>query len=177
MTNLSRILILIFLFTWTATFGQESEVIALKQFAESYNPVTDSNLKIAKLPDIPDKIRSSFPILRQKNKKELEQYLTLIFIKLYRSHMECCHQDYEIRTSKATYMIDSIGDALIYEYNLITKNYNPNTIIEFVSSSIGYDWTKKHPSLLKYNAIKKEYDIIRQIEINIDNGIYWDNNK
>jgi hypothetical protein len=175
MTNLSRILILTFLFTWTSTSGQVDNVSALRQFAENYEPKNDSNQFAANLPSVPDKIKNSFPTLRQKNKKELEQYLTLIFLKIYRSHMECCHQSYELRTSKATHMIDSIGDPLIYEYNLIIKKYNPNTLIEFVPSNIGYDWTKKNPSLLKYNAIKKEYDIIKQIETNIDKGIYWDN--
>jgi len=174
--NLSQILLLTFLFTWTASFGQESDVIALKQYAENYKPISDSNHLIANLPVVPENITSSFPTLRQTNKKELEQYLTLIFLKLYRSHLECCHQGYEIRISK-TQKIDSIADPLIYEYNLITKDYKPYTIIEFVSSSIGYDWTKKNPTLLIYNAIKKEYDIIKQIENNIENGIYWDNKK
>jgi hypothetical protein len=175
MKKLPYIFGLTFLIIWINSFGQDNNLNALKQFAESYKPYTDSKQIAANLPNVPDKIKSSFPSLRKTNKKELEQYLTLIFLKLYRSHLECCHQSYEIRNSITNYKIDSLKDPLIYEYNLTTKNYKPNALIEFISSDIGYTWTKKNPSLLKYYPIKKEYDIIEQIEKNIDNGIFWEN--
>ncbi|HNP34063.1 MAG TPA: hypothetical protein PKN96_12290 [Flavobacterium sp.] len=160
---------LILLLICKPSFGQERDIRALKEFAEAYQPTTD---KPAKLPTLPGKIKSSLLSLRQTHNPKLEQYLTFIFIKLYRSHLECCHQSYEVRTAHSS-NIDSISDPLIYEYNLITQVYKPSDRIEMFSSSVAYDWVKKHPLLLKDIRIKREYDIIKSIEANIKKGKYW----
>jgi hypothetical protein len=167
--SLLIIFILILLLTCKDFFGQESDNKTLKEFAENYKPTTD---KVAELPIVTSQIKLNLLSLRQSDKAKLEQYLTLIFIKLYRSHLECCHQSYEVRTAHSS-TIDSIVDPLVFEFNLITKVYKPTDRIEMFSSGIVYDWVKKHPTLLNDYRIKKEYKIIKSIKANIEKRTYW----
>lgn len=133
-----------------------------KGFAEDYKPVSNTELGIALLTDIPDSIAYSFRQLRLNGNNEYVKYLTLILVKLYRTHLKCCHQGYEIR-NKPRKGIDSIADPLLYEFNLISKTFDNNKPIEFINSGIGHSWLEENKQLLKYDRLKKEYEEIEKI--------------
>jgi hypothetical protein len=105
-----------------------------KRFAEKYKPVSNSELGIALLTNVPDSITYSFRQLRIRGNNEYAKYLTLILAKVYQTHLKCCHQGYELRNNIHGKGIDSIADPLLYEFNLISKTYDNTELIEFINS-------------------------------------------
>jgi hypothetical protein len=69
----------------------------VEDYVHLYSPDSIPNTGISSLSIIPDRIESATNTLGQVNKIEQEEYLTLVFVKLYRSHLQCCHQSYAIR--------------------------------------------------------------------------------
>jgi hypothetical protein len=88
-------LFLLFVFVWLNTFGQQEATIA-KEFAKTYSPNNKPNQGPALLKSVPDSVVHAFEVLRATNEKDCEKYLTLIFLRLYRAHLECCNQSYEV---------------------------------------------------------------------------------
>lgn len=154
------------------SFGQNKDLIIVRNFAEQYNPSFESNMGVPALGNIKNEVINAIKELRGASKVELEKYLTLIFIKLYRAHLECCHQSFELRLSDKTY-IDQNQDPLLYEFNLIIKMFKQNEMIPFISSRISYDYVMSHSYLLEYNKIKSEIKIIDRLLDKINKGIYW----
>ena len=165
--------------TIAATFkmlSNDSLIVLLnraKRFAEEYKPVSNSKLGIALLANIPDSIVYSYKQLRIHGNNEYGKYLTLVFLKIYRTHLRCCRQGYELRNhiSKKE-NIDSLSDPLLYEFNLISKLFDNSQRIEFINSGIPHIWVEKNKKLLEYDRINKEYKEIEKISKNILTGIY-----
>jgi hypothetical protein len=153
-------------------YASQNHLKLAKKFAEAYSPNLVPNTGVAEVPSVPDSVLAAFKALGTINKADEEKYLTLIFLKLYRAHMQCCHQSYELRKKLAT-NIDSVTDALLYEYNLVTKQYSLDEPIEFVPSHIVQSWVDSNKHLLKYNQIRMEYDKIKMIEDSIAKHLYW----
>ncbi|MGV9012883.1 MAG: hypothetical protein ACOH13_09850 [Flavobacteriales bacterium] len=144
----------------------------LKTFAEAYSPTKQPNAGIAKLPEAPDSVLRAISIVKASQPKEFERYLTLIFVKLYSAHLECCHQSFEIRKQPSR-GLDKERDPLAYQFNTLTKKFPDDKPIELISSGIGYDYVKEHTYLLRFEPIQKQVTIIEQIQKNIEDGVYW----
>lgn len=135
-----------------------------KQFSENFNPDTTIKNGFAQMFNFPDSVVSAFKALRSDRKNQ-EKYLTLLYLKIYRGHLQCCHQSYEIRkTIRQDIGIDSISDPLLYEFNLITKQFDSRKRIEMISSGIADNWLTKNKQLLEYDKINSQYKLIRTIE-------------
>jgi hypothetical protein len=145
-----------------------------KQFVEEFLPDTTTENGFNKMCHFPDSIVSVFKAIRL-DKQNCEKYLTLLFLKIYRGHLLCCHQSYDIRCNSDCIGIDKIRDPLLYEYNLITYRFNVFKRYEFISSGFVVDWVNKQNYLLNYEPIKLELSKIHTIEKNIENGVYWKN--
>jgi len=141
-----------------------------KDFAINYTPTRKPNSGVAILPKTPDSVIQAINILKFSNPKEFEKFLTLIFIKLYSAHLECCHQSYEIRRQPPN-GLDKERDPLVYEFNNLTKKYPFDKPIEFISSSIGYDYVKSHKYLMDFEPIKKHVDKIEHVQKKIEEGL------
>ena len=167
-----KTILTIILATLTLTISaQDKNLEIVKEYAESYSPTSKPNRGIAWLKNVPENVVTAFLNLKTNNKKEHEKYLTLIFIKLYSAHLQCCHQSYEIRSSLPK--IDKDQDPLIYEFNLFTNYFQSDKSIEFISSDIAYKWTQENSHLLEYDKIKEQVKIIEKIQENIEKGVYW----
>ena len=146
-----------------------------RQFAEDFIPDTTMKDGFKKMNNFPDSVVKAFKAIRSDRPNQ-EKYLTLLYLKILRGHLQCCHQTYELRkTSKTmwnTKGIDSVADPLLYEYNFTIKMFDNNRRYEFIASSLAETWLEKNKQLLKYDKIKAEYKIIRTIETNIEKGIY-----
>jgi hypothetical protein len=153
-------------------YANQDHLKLAKEFAETYSPDPFGKTGVTEVPSVPDSVLVAFKALGNIDKAAEEKYLTLIFLKLYRAHMQCCHQSYELRKNSAA-NIDSISDPLLYEYNLATRQFNPDKRIEFVSSHIAQSWVDSNRYLLKYNQIRMEYDKIKKIEDSIAKHLYW----
>ncbi len=148
----------------------ENNLRLVKNFAEGFVPDTTS-LVMDRVHHFPDSVVAAFKSLRA-DRSNMEKYLTLLYLKIYRGHLQCCHQSYELRKNVSG-GIDSLSDPLLYEYNFITRFYNSNKPIEMIGSGLADVWVEHNRRLLKDPQIKKEYDIIKTIQNNMEKGDYW----
>lgn len=149
-----------------ACFGQVTDLMVVKAFAENYAPDRDSP---AQLEDVPAEVVLAFEKLKNSDQSSCEKYLALVFVKLYRSHLECCNQSYELRT-KPSSGFDKTADPLLFVFNSITKQFDASKPIEFISSGMPYEWVKMRSYLLNDAAIKKEVAIIKVKQTEILKG-------
>jgi len=143
-----------------------------RDFAIDFSPTRNPNSGVAVLPAPSDMVLSAVETIKFSQSKEYEKYLVLIFVKLYSAHLECCHQSYEIRRQPSI-GLDRKKDPLVYEFNDLTSQFSNKKRIEFISSSIAYDYVNSHNYLLDFEPIKKHIEIIEQVHKNIEDGVYW----
>jgi hypothetical protein len=154
------------------TIPPQDNLEIARQFAENFLPDTTMESGMKKMNTFPDSVVKAFKAIRTDRQNQ-ERYLTLIYLKIYRGHLQCCHQSYELRAKPNGIGIDSIADPLLFEYNLITKQFDNNKGIEMINSAIADTWVERNKNLLSDNQIKKEYRLIKTIQKNIEKGIYW----
>lgn len=154
------------------TISSQDNLKIARQFAEEFLPDTTMQSGMRKMNNFPDSIVKAFKAIRIDQQNQ-EKYLTQIYLKIYRGHLQCCHQSYELRKKPTGIGIDSVADPLLFEYNLITKQFDNNKKIEIIASGIAETWVEKNKILLSDDQIKKEYRLIKTIQKNIENGIYW----
>ena len=142
-----------------------------RQFAVDFLPDTTMQGGMKKMNNFPDSVVKAFKAIRLDRHNQ-EKYLTLLYLKIYRGHLQCCHQSYEIRVKPYVVGIDSIADPLVFEFNLITKQFDNNKRIEMITSGLAHSWVESNKRLLKYDLIKKEYKTIKEIEENITKRKY-----
>jgi len=146
----------------------QDNLIIAREFAENFLPDTTMQDGLKKMNNFPDNVVRAFKALRFDRVNQ-EKYLTLVYLKIYRGHLQCCHQSYELRVNLNSIGIDSITDPLLFEYNLITNQFDNNKRIERISSGIADSWVNKNKKLLSYDKIEGEYKIIKTIQRNIEN--------
>ena len=139
----------------------------LQKFAEDYTPRNTHNVGPDKVPKITDKIRAIIYTRDSSTILENEKYITLILLKLYRSHLECCNQSYELREINK---LDSLDTPIIYAFLRYTNLYDLRKPIKFIPSSISYEWIKRKPILLDYEPIKNETVRIEELQNKIERG-------
>lgn len=146
----------------------------VRKFSESYDPKTNSKTEIPFLKNIPENIAYSIKRLRINGNEEYIKHLTLILVKLYKEHLKCCHQGYELRNKVSIVGIDSIADPLLFEFNLVSKIFDNKKPIEFINSAIAFSWVEQNKQLLDYKKLKSEYDKIKKIISDIEKnpGLY-----
>ena len=154
------------------TISHQDNLKIARQFAENFAPDSTMQSGMRKTNYFPDSVVEAFKAIRADQQNQ-EKYLTLIYLKIYRGHLQCCHQSYELRAKPNSIGIDSISDPLLFEYNLITKLFDNNSRIEIITSGIADTWVERNKNLLSDDQIKKEYRLIKTIQKNIENGIYW----
>lgn len=167
-----RISIILTVLIWQVASGQNENLKIARNYAERYNPSEKSNNGPPNLENIKNEVINAFKDLTGTEKVEHERYLTLIFIKLYRAHLQCCHQSYDLRISGESY-IDQTQDPLLYEFNLLTNTYKQNEMVPFIPSSISYDYVKTHLYLLEYKKIKIEINKIESLLDEINKRVFW----
>ncbi len=158
--------------TAIASISHQVNLKIVRQFAENFVPDTTMQSGMKKMNNFPDSVVKAFKAIRADRQNQ-EKYLTLIYLKIYRGHLQCCHQSYELRTKTNSMGIDSIADPLLFEYNLIIKQFDKDKRIEMINSSMADSWVEKNKYLLSDDQIKKEYRLIKSIQKNIENGICW----
>ena len=156
----------------SSELNSEKSLDIFTEFALNYSPTRKPNSGVAMLPEPSDSALRAIEILKTSHPKELEKYLTLIFVKLYSAHLECCHQSYEIRRQPLG-GLDRDKDPLVCEFNDLTKQFADKKRVEFISSSIAYDYVSSHIYLLDFKPIKKHIEVIEQVHKNIEDGVYW----
>lgn len=139
----------------------------LKEFAEYYHPNNKVNEPPDKLPTLTEDIKNSIYETRQSDSSAYQRYITLIILKLYRSHLECCNQTYELRQD---FKLDSMQTPILFAFLDFTRLYDISRPIEFIPSSIAYKWVQERPTLLNYPPIQEEVEKIKKRKEAIDKG-------
>lgn len=156
--NLVLYLGLIYNSSCIATYQKDTDARKiLKTFAENYEPKN----KINQPPDMLPKVSESIKKAIYEADTAGEKYLTLIILKLYRAHLECCNQSYELRPDSE---LNIVSNPILNEFLKITKQYSSTKYIEFIPSSIAYEWTVKHPYLSEYDDINREIAKIKKLK-------------
>lgn len=129
----------------------------IRKFAEEYSP----NASMNESPVIPPLLSSDLVYCLDKiTEKDKQIYVTLIFLKIYRAHLQCCNQSYDLRDNEP---LDSVHTKLLWVFLSLNKlEYDLTKPIEFIPSSIAYDFVNKNLHLLRYDSIKKEYSFIKR---------------
>jgi hypothetical protein len=153
-------------FSDTVNKIETNPLSVVKEFATKYNPKENRML-----PTINKNIYNSFRQLKKNDSIEYEKYLTLVFIKLYRSHVECCHQSYELRRQPPSPKIEEEKDTLLFLFNEMTSQFKAEKPIEFISSSIAYDWAKSKRILSNDRLIKDNLNRIDSVNKEIENEL------
>jgi hypothetical protein len=111
--------------------------------------------------EIPESVVNSLKQMRIEPENQLN-YLSIYFLKVYRGHITCCHQGFELRNyfDVKSVPIDSLKDPFLFEFNSLTNVFPRFQTTEFINSSLVYDYISKHRNLLKNNEIKREYELV-----------------
>ena len=162
-----RFLIIIFLLSVSGDLtAQTSGVKKVKAFALAYEPTPVEGKRVT-LETIPTSISDEFRALRKNNQK-YEEHLVLIFAKVLRYHLDCCHQSYELRI-KNTQSITS-EDPLVFELMTLTDRYTIDTPVELLTSAVVLEILAEKPELLNYEPLRKEFQKISEIRKKIEEG-------
>ncbi|MBP6391818.1 MAG: hypothetical protein KA175_14380 [Flavobacteriales bacterium] len=113
----------------------------------------------------------AFERLGTIDKAAQEKLLTLLFLKVYRAHLECCHQSYDLRTSPIG--SDRNKDPLVFQFVELLKYQQGDVRLDFISSEIAFNHVAANKTLLNDPRVRQEHDAILTIRKNIDEGIYW----
>lgn len=134
----------------------KSSLERLRLFAIGYKPYGEPPQQI---PSISEELRMDIVESIKADPIASEKYLTLILLKLYNAHLECCNQSYELRKN---FTLDSLQTPILYWFLEITEIYEADKMIEFIPSSIAYEWVVKNPKLIEDKFIKHEIKLIKK---------------
>lgn len=118
--------------------------------------------------------KASLLTLRNNNLDTLKYYLSLILLKRYTFHVDCCGQSYEVRNlpNNNKLGLDTTNNPILYEFFRFSVddiyNCSIDTLInkprEIITSSIIIRYIKKNKKILKnkkmleyYNRLPKKY--------------------
>jgi len=141
--------------TVTPTPLRAVDLEPLKRFAESYEPRSGREV-IPSPPALDERLSGLIAAAAQTGSRDHERYVLLIFLKLYRFHVENFSQSYALGR----------GTPLTTEfYRLIGEADEPDA--EPVRSSAVATYIKDHPELLEYEPIRREMERIEKAEESI----------
>lgn len=149
------------------TSQKSKKILELKEFAERYKAENNEFNNHLQLPEIDSNLAKIILIECDSMKRDCEKYLTLIILKMYKAHLKCCNQTYEIRNKLS---FNREEQPILYQFLKITGIYDPNIFVEFIPSSISYQWVKNNQELMKYKPIRSEIREIERILKNIEKG-------
>lgn len=147
------------------SLAQSDYVHNFKQIAENYAPeiVSDST----KVPDVPifDKAQREI-ILKayKKNKKESDNYVMLILLKVYKAQLQCCKMGYNLSDNGFARDYNTIVFLFIQTTNFC--NIKSELECTYISSAVVYNWILDHPQYQSYEPIKKELAEINLLDKN-----------
>lgn len=147
------------------SLAQSDCVYKFKQIAENYTPEIESDS--SKVPDVPifDKAQREI-ILKayKKNKKETENYVMLILLKVYKAQLKCCKMGYNLSDNGFARDYNSIVFLFIQSTNFC--NIKSELECTYISSAVVYNWVSDHTQYLSYEPIKKELAEINLLDKN-----------
>ena len=151
--------------------SQPDDLQIARNFAEGFEPCKDG---VARLSNVSASVVSTFSRLMHSDPVVCDELLTLIFLKIHRSHLDCCNQSYELRVVPSSPTgIDQASDPLLYQFNCLSSLFKDGKPIEFFPSSMVTSWVKKNLHLKKFEPIRVEMLRIDRLNKRISEGQPW----
>lgn len=160
---------------FSSTFCNEdslftSKIKLLRHYADNYNPksiLTEDTVNVA-MPPLPDTlISNTINYIWVRDSSEVEKCIVVILLKLYKSHLICCKQSYDIRPNGE---YNNISNPIFYYFTRLAGlcDLSKGDMIDYINcgpitSSEIYDYVFANKRLLKYKPILKEYNHITDI--------------
>src|SRR5688572_25531870 len=116
----------------------------LKRYAESYEPKSTKDQIIPSPPFIDEPVLRALKGLSDSQSREHEKYIVLIFLRIYRFHIEHFSQGYDLS--------EPPGNPLTQEFFRLIGHQKA----EMDHSALAVDWVEENPELLEYPLIKSE---------------------
>lgn len=149
----------------------------VKNYAERYKPtkrIETEGKETREFPPFhiempePD-VAEALNRLAAAQSREHEKYLMLIVLRLYRTQVQMVNQSYDIRDIRSVSGADEIETT-----NPVAKEFCRLTGIEcgqrkeFIPTVEAYNWAVRHPTLLEYEPIGKEVEMIEKVHRRIE---------
>lgn len=129
------------------------DIAVIKEFAENYEPKS-TNKEVIPSPPLPnDRIFQAVSNLANAQSRKHEKYVILIFLRLYRFHIEHFKQSYELGRE----------NPLTKEFFRIIKSIDYQKA-EIMPSYLAHNFVKDSPDFLNYDLIVKEMKRIEKAE-------------
>lgn len=136
-----------------STSDSVDAIILLKKIVNDFNPHKSGTERVPTLPILTDSVRNILYKACAQSPKEAKDYLTLMLLKLYYSHLDCCNQSYML--NQGTTEIDSLAKPILYEFLRLSNINDPKLIYELYSD-IAYDLVKKNCRRVRFKPILSE---------------------
>lgn len=137
-----------------------NDIAVVKEYAEDYEPKFTEQAVIPSPPEPNEKVLQAISNLRNNGNQEYEKYIMLIYLRLYRFHVENFRQSYELGRD----------NPLTKEFFEIIKS-NDYQKAEMIPSSLAKNCVEENPELLKYGLIEKEMKRIKKAEEKIQKDL------
>jgi len=133
------------------TQSNPTDVAVIKKFAESYEPKFTKQAVIPSPPEPNEEVVQAIANLKNSKTREYEKYIVLIYLRLYRFHIENFKQSYELGRD----------NSLTKEFFRIIQSHDYQKA-EFMPSYLAQNYVQENSELLKYNLIEKEMNRIEK---------------
>jgi len=157
------ILFLIISNSYNTLAKKDSCLVEFKQIAEDFNPhYIENNSSI--IPDVPIYSKTQRKIILRAikmDKKEAENYVMLILLKVYKAQLECCKMGYNL----VDHGYEKENNIIVYLFIKMSRFCNMNSKMDcsYISSAIPYNWVKSHQEYFRCSAIQTELDNIEKL--------------
>lgn len=157
------ILFLILSNSYIVLAKKDSCLVQFKKIAEDFNThyiEKDSSI----IPDVFIYSKTQRKIMLRAikmDKKEAENFVMLILLKVYKSQLECCKMGYNLAVSGCKKEYNTI----VYLFIKMSKFCNMNSKMDctYISSTVPYNWVKSHQEYFSYSSIQIELDNIEKL--------------
>ncbi len=129
------------------------DIDIVKKYAETYEPKPAKGTVIPSPPEPSEKVLQVISNLKNSDSKEYEKYIVLIFLRLYRFHIENFKQSYELGRE----------NPLTKEFFRIIKSKDFEKA-ELMPSYLAENYVEENVELLKYDLIEKEMKRIKKAD-------------
>jgi hypothetical protein len=147
------------------------KIISIYEYANKYNPVSvfqEDTIIIAMPPSSDTLMAKTFNYVWVRDSLEVEKSIVIILLKLYKSHLICCHQSYDIRPNGE---YSELTNPVFYYFTKFAKlpDFSKGNILDYINfgpitSNIIYDYVEKNRRLLEtvlilfFNSVKHKSD-------------------
>jgi hypothetical protein len=126
-----------------------ADLDTVRRYAEAYEPKSLKDVRVPSPPYLDGDVLRALKGLADSHSREHEKYIVLIFLRIYRFHLEHFHQSYDLSEGYASQ--PDVNPLTAEFFRLISYQRHEADL-----SIVAADWVAKNPDLLEYPLIRRE---------------------